>query len=86
MINCKLFNITRFNFHKLLLISKTLSGKLPNYFYFRANENVRKVFSCAFMGRRAATELARQQLIDKVKSNKLDYTSCEVQSKILIIA
>lgn len=76
----------RFNFHELLLISRTLSGKLLNYFYFRANKNVRKVFSCAFMGRWTATESARQQLIDKVKSNKLDYTSCEVQSKILIFA
>ncbi|XP_015378995.1 PREDICTED: 28S ribosomal protein S15, mitochondrial isoform X2 [Diuraphis noxia] len=44
-----------------------------------ANENVRKVFSCEFMGRRYATQLARQQLIDKVKSNNLDFTSCEVQ-------
>lgn len=49
-------------------------------FYFRANEYVRKVFSCDFMGRRSATELARKQFIDKVKSNNLDYTSCEVQS------
>lgn len=44
-----------------------------------ANEYVRKVFSCDFMGRRYATQLARQQLIDKVKSNNLDFTSCEVQ-------
>lgn len=44
-----------------------------------ANEYVRKVFSCDFMGRRYATQLVRQQLIDKVKSNNLDFTSCEVQ-------
>jgi len=53
-----------------------------NYFYFRANDYVRKVFSCDFIGRRSATQLARQQLINKVKSNALDYTSCEVQSMI----
>lgn len=34
------------------------------------------------MGRQSATELARKELIDKVKSNKLDFTSCEVQSMI----
>jgi len=45
---------------------------------------VRKVFSCDFMGRRYATQLARQQLIDKVKANNLDYTSCEVQSKVIM--
>lgn len=37
------------------------------------------------MGRRSATILARKNLIDKVKSNNLDYTSCEVQSMTLII-
>lgn len=50
-------------------------------FFYRANEYVRKVFSCDFMGRRFATKLARHQLINKVKSNYLDSTSCEVQSK-----
>lgn len=54
---------------------------MNNFFLFRANEYVQKVFSCDFMGRRAATELARKNLIDKVRSNKLDTTSCEVQSK-----
>ncbi|XP_050438627.1 28S ribosomal protein S15, mitochondrial [Adelges cooleyi] len=44
-----------------------------------ANEYVRKVFSCDFMGRKSATQLARNRLIEKVKSNKLDITSCEVQ-------
>lgn len=34
------------------------------------------------MGRRFATELARKELINKVKSNNLDSTSCEVQSMI----
>lgn len=52
---------------------------------YRANEYVRRVFSCDFMGRRSATQLVRQQLIDKVKSNNLDFTSCEVQSIILFI-
>lgn len=37
------------------------------------------------MGRRSATQLIRQKLIDKVKSNKLDFTSCEVQSIIPFI-
>lgn len=55
------------------------------YFCFRANEYVRKVFSCDFMGRRFATQLARQKIIDKVKSNKLDFTSCEVQSMLALI-
>ncbi|XP_050530928.1 28S ribosomal protein S15, mitochondrial [Daktulosphaira vitifoliae] len=44
-----------------------------------ANEYVRKVFSCDFMGRRYAMELYRQKLINEVKSNILDSTSCEVQ-------
>lgn len=52
------------------------------YFYFRANEYVRKVFSCDFMGRRFATQSARQKLLNNVKSNMLDNTSCEVQSTI----
>jgi hypothetical protein len=34
------------------------------------------------MGRRFATQRFRQELIDKVKSNSLDSTSCEVQSII----
>lgn len=37
------------------------------------------------MGRRSATQLVRQKLIDKVKSNNLDSTSCEVQSTITFI-
>lgn len=59
---------------------------IPNLLFLRidfchsANEYVRKVFSCGFMGRRSATQLARQRLINKVKSNCLDSTSCEVQS------
>lgn len=49
---------------------------------FRANEYVRKVFSCDFMGRQSAAQRYRQKLIDKVKSNNFDSTSCEVQSMI----
>lgn len=37
------------------------------------------------MGRRSATQLIRQKLIDKVKSNNLDFTSCEVQSIVPFI-
>lgn len=70
-----------------------ISLKLPNstWFFFsklfcsRANEYVRKVFSCAFMGRRFATQRARKELIDKVKSNHLDFTSCEVQSMLMLL-
>lgn len=59
-----------------------LTGYTYIFFIFRANEYVRKVFSCAFMGRRSATELERQKFINQSKTNNLDFTSCEVQSMI----